>query len=312
MEYRELSDQIINRIPVSSDRKDAFFYKYNYFVRKPKVPYEVQIEPTNACNFNCIMCYDRNMETGFMPLDVYKGIVDELVDAGTRSVMLQWRGESFLHPDILEMIEYGKQKNLRLHITSNGSSLTPCMSEKIVDLGLDEIRFSFNAGTPGTFKRICGVDYFFKCLRNIQSFIRIRNRYGRKKPTRVYVKSVVMRDNKGDLHLVKDLFKVKPDAFGYSSCSYHPLTMCYDGRVVKNSFKRTVPCNSLFNTLSVTWDGRVTTCCVDSNCSLVLGDVGEGVVSVFNSDKMKQYRRWHLNGDFDRMQVCRFCMSKGG
>ena len=93
-----------------------FRYKMNYFPRKKIVydfPIYLLIEPVSACNLRCIMCFQidesftsGNKFMGMIDFDLFKKIIDEAVQGGTRAITLASRGEPTLHPKLGEMLEY--------------------------------------------------------------------------------------------------------------------------------------------------------------------------------------------------------------
>lgn len=64
----------------------------------------INLEPTNACNLNCIMCIRGNRPIGMMQLDLFRHLIDEAADMGGVSLYLHVGGESLLHPRFVEML----------------------------------------------------------------------------------------------------------------------------------------------------------------------------------------------------------------
>ena len=80
-----------------------------------------------------------------MSLDVYRRIIDEGVEQGLCALKLQSRGESLIHPDILECVAYAKEKGvLDVHITTNGLLLSDEMARGLVENGLDLLVLSYD------------------------------------------------------------------------------------------------------------------------------------------------------------------------
>src|SRR3990167_9714802 len=72
-----------------------------------KYPIHLDIESTNACNLKCIMCCRDFMEDGVgqMSQEIYAKIFQEVIPY---SIKLNWRGEPFLHPQIVWKVAYAK------------------------------------------------------------------------------------------------------------------------------------------------------------------------------------------------------------
>ena len=93
-----------------------FRYKMNYFPKKKIVydfPIYLLIEPVSACNLRCVMCFqiDESFTSdssfmGMMDIDLFKNIIDQAVEGGTKAITLASRGEPTLHPKLGEMLEY--------------------------------------------------------------------------------------------------------------------------------------------------------------------------------------------------------------
>ena len=91
---------------------------------KPKIS-SLQFELSSRCNERCIHCYIPNEKKnkGFdMPTAKVKSILDEYAAMGGIHVTLSG-GEAFLHKDLMEIVEYCRQKDLKISILSNLISL---------------------------------------------------------------------------------------------------------------------------------------------------------------------------------------------
>jgi MoaA/NifB/PqqE/SkfB family radical SAM enzyme len=120
-------------------------------------PLSLFIEPTNICNFRCVMCVHgsentRNDLKPFMDIDMalYGRIIRELQEwDGPRLKLLRLTilGEPLLNKNIVDMIKIAKQCDVAecVDLFTNASVLTPDLAEQLVDSGLDRIRFSIYA-----------------------------------------------------------------------------------------------------------------------------------------------------------------------
>ena len=88
--------------------------------RKPRLN-AIQFELTSRCNERCIHCYIPNGKKnhGFdMPTEKVLSIIDEFVAMGGMHVTLSG-GEVFMHKDIIKIIQYCREKDMRISILSN-------------------------------------------------------------------------------------------------------------------------------------------------------------------------------------------------
>ena len=92
--------------------------------RKPRLN-AIQFELTSRCNERCIHCYIPNGKKnhGFdMPTEKVKSIIDEFAEMGGQHVTLSG-GEVFMHKDIIPIMQYCREKDMRISILSNLISL---------------------------------------------------------------------------------------------------------------------------------------------------------------------------------------------
>lgn len=86
---------------------------------------KIQFELSSRCNERCIHCYIPNDKKnhGFdMPTAKVKSILDEFAEMGGIHVTLSG-GEAFLHKDLMEIVRYCREKDLKISILSNLISL---------------------------------------------------------------------------------------------------------------------------------------------------------------------------------------------
>lgn len=91
---------------------------------RPKIS-ALQFELSSRCNERCIHCYIPNgkKNAGFdMPLAKVKKILDEFAEMGGLHVTLSG-GEAFLHKNLMEIVRYCREKDLKISILSNLISL---------------------------------------------------------------------------------------------------------------------------------------------------------------------------------------------
>jgi hypothetical protein len=69
------------------------------------------------------MCPRRyvKLKNEHMDGDLWRRLIDEIAETYPEAIILPfWRGESLLHPDFPEFIDYALNKSLRVHISTNG------------------------------------------------------------------------------------------------------------------------------------------------------------------------------------------------
>lgn len=275
----------------------------------PKYPICLNIEPTNACNLKCIMCYNNDVKTkkGIMDLDLYKKIIDESSLYNLESIKLSWRGEPLLNSNIIEMIRYAKEKNvLDVSFNTNALLLTDELSEQLIDSNLDMILFSVDGATKETYEKIrVGGDYD-KMVKNIKRFLEIKKQKKSKFPyTRIQF--VKMDENCNETELLVNTWNSLVDKI----LIFPSLPLKFDINAMKEfNVIRRKPCDQLWKRLSITWDGNVSMCCTDWKPDIVLGNINtDTIYSLWHGTKLNSIRNMHKNGLYDKISICKDCSS---
>jgi sulfatase maturation enzyme AslB (radical SAM superfamily) len=155
----------------------------------------LQIEPTDFCNLRCKMCAPHaesrdhihgDSPKGFMELDVFKGIIDDIAGSGMRfdHLIFQWLGDPSLHPNLPEMLDYAVTKAKAnfgyFRIDTNAIRLSEGYVERLMDVIAKHphteilIIFSLDAVTRETYEKVKGVDAFDKVQANVRRFLDLR------------------------------------------------------------------------------------------------------------------------------------------
>ena len=200
----------------------------------------------------------------------------------------QW-GEPLLHPQFFDLVRYAAERGVRTMITSNGTHLSPENRRRLLECGLERVTFSVD-GDHITHRRIRGVD-LADLRRDILALVSERDAAGAR--LRIDISMVVDAATESALDTYFADWKGIADRVQAIP------------RLVAE--RRTTPCRELWRgTLVVLWDGRVTTCCVDSEGLLTVGDARtERLVDVFNGERMRAIRRAHADGRFPAL--CEMC-----
>ena len=92
-------------------------------------PRRATIELTMRCNLSCQMCFRDQGQKGELSLEEFKTAVDNL-SPGIRQINLIG-GEVFLRTDIFEILDYLRDRDLRVRIQTNGTLLDTQRLQKL-------------------------------------------------------------------------------------------------------------------------------------------------------------------------------------
>lgn len=258
----------------------------------PKIT-SIQFEVTNSCNLKCKMCPVNNgmkRKKGFMDFNLFKKVLDENsnVEFG---LFFNW-GEPMLHPRIIDMLEYARDRKVKTFITTNLTTIdTKEKMTEFLKCNLSRITISLD-GFEDSYTKIRGYDYNI-IEKRLQQLIELRNKL--KLDTKIDVNMVIMPET--EKHVLKffkkwsevvDRIQIQP------SISFTPR-------------KRNSRCKEFWRgNVIVLWDGKVVPCCVDYEGEMVLGDANkEKLSNIWNSKNAKTFRKMHNKKTFPR--VCQNC-----
>lgn len=100
-----------------------------------------QIEITGKCNMKCEHCRAWEEAKVHMSLELYKKGIDFAVSEADSDFRLTVSGgEPFLHPNLIEMMKYAKNKGIEdVIITTNGSLVTLDKLKELKDIGFKNL-----------------------------------------------------------------------------------------------------------------------------------------------------------------------------
>ncbi len=284
------------------------YFHYNKKSSKlPYAPVRLWVELTSRCNYRCVMCPNKDMNEeahGTMDFALYKKIIDEAADF-IFDVNLAHRGESLLHPQIVEAIVYARSKGLFTRLHTNGSLLTEELSHKILESGLDRLSFSFDGFEKETYEKIRVGGHFEKTLQNILRFLEIKKEKKSKKPN-TSIEVINFETNKR-LQAKKE-FEAKFKDLPLDSFVFKDLHNWAGETDKEYSAIHYSTCTFPWNALVVFWDGNVLPCSQDFFGSFILGNVKESSLKdIWNNTQSVRLREKLSKKDIQHLIACRNC-----
>ena len=137
-------------------------------MKRNKIPFARGISLTYRCNLRCIHCYHflpKEKERSFKTI---KNELDRLAEAGCLFAILSG-GEPLLRDDFWEIAQYARKKLFALVLRTNGTLITPSITEKIKQLRPFQVSITLMGAKAETHDRITGVkESFQKTVRAIR------------------------------------------------------------------------------------------------------------------------------------------------
>ena len=288
------------------------------------VPYQIYIDPSNLCNFKCNFCPTGNTKlmkniqrpAGMMKMNTFKKFIDDLklmvkkYKKKPSMIALFKDGEPLLNPNLPDMIRLINESNLseKQHITSNGSLLNNFLSKKLIESGLNEIRFSIYGVDDDSYKTNVNKNIEYeKVKKNISEFWSVNKSYGY--PVKVICKIM-------DIYSKKQIEKFKNQFSDICNTliieKFHKWSDS-ENWDIKGKQKRIdhmekdFICAQPFSRLTVLFNGDVTPCCVDWSHKLVVGNINsESLDHIWNS-LCNKIRHQHIKNLFPEDSPCIKC-----
>lgn len=110
----------------------------------------LQFELSSRCNERCIHCYIPNPKKDNgqeLPTDKVKELIDEYSEMGGLHVTFSG-GEAFLHKDLISLVKYCREKDLKVSILSNLLAITDAQIEQLSKLNISLIQTSLYSMNP--------------------------------------------------------------------------------------------------------------------------------------------------------------------
>jgi MoaA/NifB/PqqE/SkfB family radical SAM enzyme len=252
-------------------------------------PLHVDLELASICNLRCPMCYTispdfrKHVNAKLMDTALFKKLIDECGKGGVYSVRLSFRGESFLHPDIVECARYAKDAGIKeVSTLTNCERMDEAMFKEMMEAGLDWLTVSAD-GVGEVYEKIRRPAKFDRLVEKLTNFKRIREEAGYQKPV-IKVQSILpaIEDNPDEFY---QIFSSITD-----EVAANPLI---DFMQDKQSPK--IPeftCPQPFQRLVIGADGLCMMCANDEHGTVVIGDANvQSIHEIWHSAKMTEVRQ---------------------
>lgn len=281
----------------------------------------LNIEISGRCNEKCIYCqyYAKGVHKslGMIDEELFYRVTKEARELGITDVGLYMVGEPLLNPNIYKYVDYLKHEIgfEYVYISTNGILLTPDNLEKLVAAGIDSIKFSVSGASRETFFKHHGVDVFDKVYENIKYAYEYRqkNNFAYK----LYMFCILTRYNEMEEDLIRETYESYVDELVVSpvlaSQCVHGVKELLSVRKtneVIDQVRASIPCNMLFNRISIDVKGRLVACCYDlTNDLSVIADLSKVSLkdAVYGEDFVRLRQR-HLSGKVSNT-ICDFCVN---
>lgn len=293
-------------------------------------PLSMYVEPTRYCNFKCFYCMHSTRgcedgqlsQSGFkiahMDMDFYSKLVKDIMAFPTvpKRVCFSGLGEPLMNKRLPEMIKMLREAGFegRIDVISNGSLLTPDMSDALIDAGISRIQISVQGLTTEKYQEICQVPIDIEELQN-----NIRYFYEHKKDATIYVKIIdSILEGKKDEEKFFEMFSKICDTIFVEHLVIMEQQMGDHGREIDTTrnlmgevVEKRFVCGVMFYFLQINIDGETFPCSTPGlPNSFSMGCAKEkSLLEIWNDKKRNGLIRKNLKDGYASIPACKLCSS---
>lgn len=309
--------------------KERFGGEITDFKLSPSLPTSLNIELNNTCNQKCFFCpfhgkYAKHkLAPAVMKKDKAIEILNQAWDLGIgkKEVGLYLAGEALLYNNLEEVIRHAKSLGFSyVFLTSNGVLASIDRMKKLIDAGLDSIRFSINAADSETYKIYHGTDHFEIVQKNLSDL----SEYIKLNEINIVtsISCVLTKETMGIQEKFKEMFNNVVDEIIFlpmslsRSINNPELIEKYALDYIDNApIDPDYVCPILFNTMYINANCEVIPCCEAYDYDCTFADLKDSfnLAEIWNNEIFQKYRSIFVNNTSDKGTICYNCpLRKGG
>jgi len=303
-------------------------YYLSIILRKPihwGMPLSASIEATTNCNLRCPECPNGLRQftrpTGTLDLANFRKYVDK-IENHLIYLMIYFQGEPYMNKYFFEFVKYAKSKNLYTATSTNGHFLDNENARQTVISGLDRMIISLDGTNQGSYSSYRIGGDFEKVISGIKNVVAWKKKLKAKKPY-IILQFLVLKTNEHQIAEIQELSKdLGVDELQLKSAQFYdynnrnqlmPTNTEY-ARYHKNadgtySLKKEIKnrCLRMWQSLVITWDGKVIPCCFDKDAHHQLGNLNtNSLKEIWKSNEYKALRKQILKNR-KSIAICNNC-----
>jgi MoaA/NifB/PqqE/SkfB family radical SAM enzyme len=286
-----------------------------------KLPDQITIELTNACNLRCPCCpthFAMKRERGYLDVDVFKKLVDEFKDVKIKPAFaMNFAGEPLLHQRVDEIIAYASKNGHRTFISSNTTLLKKSLSERLIRAGLSEIHVCLEGMTKEAHEAYRRGSNYEVVKQNIIDLLDAKRALNSNTP-KVTIQTLLTRSSENDIEAMTEWARsIGADAINFKSFSTGSY-VTEDMKAEVEAFLPTKPellrkstsvrrtvCTWPINNAIIFWNGDIGLCCIDFDQNVKMKNIkDDGFIKTYLSPELVAMRKLGFRKKFG---ICRNC-----
>lgn len=277
-------------------------------------PYTVQCEVSQLCNLKCNYCIQPVIKEKkeLMTFRTFEAMCNQMTefDVPIKQLNFAGWGEPLVNPRLPRMIRHAKNCNAanNIAVVTNGLLLTPSLSKKLIESGLNHLRISIQGMTAARYYEVTGrkvvfehlvdkIKFFFQNRRdwgNCELSIKIADTNMTPEEEKLFLDTFLPISDRAYVEFIQPVFDKATDI---------------DNSVSKFGVphKDIAICPQPFYMLAVTAAGDIRPCCSYFS-PIELGNVNNSsLLEAWESSRMEMVTKTMLQGRRKYMPVCGQC-----
>lgn len=304
-------------------------------------PHVFNVETTNYCNMRCVMCPRTTLMTRknqWIDDELFEKILDQIRPYTTAELERFWGvveerygitketqtengfyfhivaphltlhgyGEPLLDKYILDRVKACSERHIPTYFSCVPANIDLERIGRLMELGLGVLKFSVDALDDETQKKIRGArNDFTASFENIKQVIELKKARGAS--TTIVVTMIAMGSSEEDLETQRRFMQLFDplDVFNYVKSQDNRWYFEDDEGIENKSHYVSEYCEYPWTSLTVMANGEVVPCTQDYDAEMSFGNVRDSSLEeIWNSDSYREFRRWHVTGDFPKGNKC--------
>jgi radical SAM protein with 4Fe4S-binding SPASM domain len=241
-------------------------------------------------------------QKGLMDAALYYKLIDDIAGK-IENLGLHLMGESLIHPEVANFIEYAQNRGISTYLNTNGVLLNQEMAKKLFDAGLDLLLIDFDGDSPASYEKIRVRAKYNDVFENIKNALALQQEIRSRghKRTIINLQTILFPGQRQNLHKRFSSEELRVATIKYKQ--FHDTFNCTEETI---PHKR--PCFYPWYQIVISWNGDVPICCVDYDNQLCLGNVKDtSIDEIWNSSYIAGLRNRHRLLNYQDIPMCKSC-----
>lgn len=138
---------------------DQASLQFSAFLREAfeaNTPMNMHWDITWRCDHSCVHCYLTDRRKEELTLDEQIGILDQLAEAGTLSLLISG-GDPFLRPDALDFLRAARKRHFQVTINTHGNFIDDAVADVLAEIGVHKVNISVYSTDPAEHEAVTRV-----------------------------------------------------------------------------------------------------------------------------------------------------------